>query len=65
MANHNQRICGPCAAWFGAVVQLQMWNVQVAEGTLVQDLSMLASTSQSGSNSRLTVAEDPFGRGSI
>jgi len=46
-------------------VQLEMRNVQVAEGTLVQDLSMLASTSQPGGDGRLSIAEDPWSLGSV
>jgi hypothetical protein len=39
-------------------VQLEMWKLEIAERTLVQGLSMLASASQPGSDCCLPVAED-------
>jgi hypothetical protein len=42
-----------------------MRNVQVVEGALKQELSMLASAGQLGSDGGLSVAEDPCSSGSI
>jgi hypothetical protein len=46
-------------------IQLEVWEPQMAEGPLVQGLSVLASTSQPGGDGRLSVAEDTFCGGSI
>ena len=58
---HPCRAAEPCTNF----VQLQVWDVQVAEGALVQGLRVLASTGQPGADGGLPVAEDPFGGGSI
>jgi hypothetical protein len=42
-------------------IQLQMREPEVAEGALVQGLSVLPSAGQPGDDGCLTVAEDPFG----
>ena len=49
----------PCSEF----VQLQMWELELAEGAVVQDLCMFASTSQPGDDGGLSKAEDPLGRG--
>src|SRR5215469_9047556 len=46
-------------------VQLEVWEVQIAESKLMQGLSVLASASQPRSDGGLSVAEDTFGSGSI
>src|SRR5215469_14918607 len=46
-------------------VQLQMRKVKVAERVLVQGLSVFASASEPHGDGGLSVAEDPFGGGSI
>jgi hypothetical protein len=46
-------------------IQLEVREVEVAEGAFVQGLSMLASSSQPGGDGGLTVAEDSFSSGSI
>jgi hypothetical protein len=43
------------------VVQLQVWEVQMAEEALVQGVRVLASTGQPGGDGGLSKAEDPFG----
>ena len=40
-----------------------MWEVQVAEAALMEELCVLASASEPGSDGGLTVAEDPFSGG--
>ncbi len=51
----------PCSQF----VQLEVWELKMAEGAFVQDLRVLASTSQPGGDGGLSVAEDPLGGGSI
>ncbi len=51
----------PCSEF----VQLQMWEVQMAEGALMQDLCMFASTRQPGDDGGLSKAEDPCGSGRV
>ena len=46
-------------------VQLEMWEVQIAEGALVQRLRVLASTSQPPRAGGLTGAKDTLSRRSI
>jgi hypothetical protein len=46
-------------------VQLQVWEVQMAEEAFVQGLSVRARARQPGGDGRLPVAEDPFGGGNI
>jgi hypothetical protein len=48
----------PCSQF----VQLDMWEVQMAEGPLVQRLSVLACTSKPPHNCGVLKAEDPFDR---
>ena len=43
------------------LVQLQVWEVEMAEEALVQGLRVLASTGQPGSDGRLSKAEDTLG----
>ncbi len=40
-------------------IQLEVWEPEMAEGTLVQGLCVLASASQPGGDGGLAVAEDP------
>jgi hypothetical protein len=42
-------------------IQLEVWELQMAEGPLVQRLSMLPSASQPRRDGGLTGAEDPLG----
>jgi hypothetical protein len=51
----------PCANF----IQLQVWEVQMAEGPLVQRLSMLACTREPPRDGRLTGAEDTLSRRSV
>jgi hypothetical protein len=46
-------------------VQLEMRDVEVAEAALMEDLSVSACASEPRGDGGLTVAEDPFGSGSI
>jgi hypothetical protein len=46
-------------------VQLEMREVEVAEAALMEDLSVSACASEPRGDGGLTVAEDPFGSGSI
>jgi hypothetical protein len=46
-------------------VQVQVREVEMAEGAFVQELRVLASTSQPGGDGGLSKAEDPFGGGRI
>jgi len=46
-------------------VQLEVWELEMAEGAFVQDLRMFASTSQPGDDGGLSVAEDPLGGGRV
>ena len=46
-------------------VQLQVREVQLAKEALVQGMRMLACTRQPSGNSRLPVAEDSLGSGSV
>ncbi len=46
-------------------VQLEIGKLEMTEKVLVERLSVLPSAGEPGGDSRLTVAEDPFGRGSI
>jgi hypothetical protein len=46
-------------------IQLEVRELKMAEGALVQGLSVLASASQPGGDGGLPVAEDPLGGGSI
>jgi hypothetical protein len=48
----------PCSQF----VQLEVWEVEMAEGPLVQRLSVLACTSKPPHNRGLLKAEDPFDR---
>src|SRR5262249_40412480 len=48
----------PCSQF----VQLQVWEVQIAERTLVQRLCVFPSASQPGADRGLTKIEDPRGR---
>ena len=48
----------PCSQF----VQLNVWEVEMAEGPLVQRLSVLACTSKPPHNRGLSKAEDPFDR---
>jgi hypothetical protein len=48
----------PCSQF----VQLEVWEVEMAEGPLVQRLSMLACTSKPPHNRGVSKAEDPFDR---
>ena len=47
----------PCSEF----VQLQVWEVQMAEGAPVQGLRMLPCTSEPSRDGRLLVAKDPLG----
>ena len=47
----------PCSEF----VQLQVWEVQMAEGAPVQGLLMFPCTSEPGRDGRLSVAKDPLG----
>ncbi len=47
----------PCSEF----VQLQVWEVQMAEGASVQGLRMLPCTSEPSRDGRLSVAKDPLG----
>jgi hypothetical protein len=59
-----QHLCG--AAQPGAqFIQLEVGDLEVAKGALLQEMSVLASARQLGGDGGLTVAEDTFGRGSI
>ena len=42
-----------------------MRDMQVAEGALMKDLSVLACTSEPDGDGGLSLAEDPFGRGGV
>ena len=46
-------------------VQLEVWEVEMAEGSFVQRLSVLACPSKSPHNRGLSKTEDPFGGGRI
>jgi hypothetical protein len=46
-------------------IQLEVWELQKAEGPLVQRLSMLKSASQPRGDGGLSKAEDAFSRGSV
>jgi hypothetical protein len=46
-------------------VQLQVRELEMAEGAFVQDLCMFPSASQPGDDGGLPVAKDPFGRRSV
>jgi hypothetical protein len=48
----------PCSQF----VQLEVWEVEMAEGPLVQRLSMLACTSKPPHKRGVSKAEDPFDR---
>jgi hypothetical protein len=48
----------PCSQF----VQLEVWELEMAEGPLVQRLSVLACTSKPPHNRGLSKAEDPFDR---
>ncbi len=57
-------LCG--AAQPGSqLIQLEMWEPEVAEGALVQGLCVLASASQPGGDGVLPVAEDALCSGRI
>src|SRR6266849_1340389 len=57
-------LCG--AAQPGSqLIQLEMWEPEVAEGALVQGLCVLASASQPGGDGGLPVAEDTLCSGRI
>jgi hypothetical protein len=59
-----EHLCG--AAQPGSeFVQLEVRDVQVAKATLVQALSVPACASEPRGDRRLTIAEDPFSRGSV
>jgi hypothetical protein len=59
-----EHLCG--AAEPGAqFVQLQVWEVELAEEAFVQGLGMFPSASQPGGDGGLSVAEDPLGSGRI
>jgi len=45
---------------FAAVVQLEVWEVQMEEEALVQDPRVLARTGEPGGNGGLSKAENPF-----
>ncbi len=47
------------------LIQLQVWEMEVAEEVYVQGLCMRASASEPGGDSGLTIAEDPFGSGRV
>ena len=49
----------PCSEF----VQLQVWEMEMAEGAPVQGLRMLPCTSEPGRDGRLSVAKDPLGCG--
>ncbi len=49
----------PCANF----IQLQVWNVQVAEEALMEELSVPACPSEPGGDGGLTGAEDAFSSG--
>jgi hypothetical protein len=65
--NLGERIDGQPEDLFGAAepgeefVQLQMWELEVAERVFVQRLRVQASTRQPGGECGLTVAEDALG----
>lgn len=59
MANHRKTDLRGLAQPGAEFVQLQMRKVQVAKGTPVQGLSMLASTSESPRDRRLPAALRP------
>ena len=42
-------------------VQLQVWELEMAKGALVQGVCVLSSSRQPSGDSGLLVAEDPFG----
>jgi hypothetical protein len=44
-------------------VQLEMWEVQVAEAALMEERCVLASASEPGGDGGLAVTEDPFSGG--
>jgi hypothetical protein len=46
-------------------IQVEMWEPQMAEETLVQGLSVRARAGQPGGNGGLPVAEDPQGLGKV
>ena len=55
-----QHLC--CAAQSGSnFVQLQVRNMQVAEGVLMEELSVFACANEPHDDGGLSVAEDPFG----
>jgi len=54
-----EHLCG-AAEPRAQFVQLQMREVEMAEGALVQGLCVLASSGQPGGDGGLSVAEDPF-----
>ncbi len=56
-----EHLCGAAEAC-SQFVQLQVWEVEMAEGPLVQRLSVLACTSQPPHNRGVSKAEDPRGR---
>ncbi len=58
---HVLRAAQPSAQF----VQLEVGDLQGVEAALVQGLSVLASAGQPRRDSGLSVAEDPFGSGSI
>jgi hypothetical protein len=64
--NLGARVNGQPEHLFGAAqpraqfVQLEVRDVEVAEGAFVQDLRVLASPSQPGGDSCLPVTEDPL-----
>jgi len=47
----------PCSQF----IQLQVWEVQMAEKTLVEGVRMFPSASQPAADGSLSGAEDPFG----
>src|SRR5436853_1160049 len=65
MANHRKTDLFGAAQPGAQFIQLQVWEMEVAEGALVQGLCVLASTGEPGGDRRLPVAEDPLCRRSI
>ncbi len=59
-----QHLCG-AAEPRAQFVQLDMGDLEIAEAVLVQGLSVRALARQPESNGGLTIAEDPFGGGSV
>src|SRR5215469_17803218 len=65
IASHRKTHLGGAAEPCTNFIQLEVRNVQVAEGVLMEELSVLACPSEPRGDSGLTVAEDSFGGGRI